>query len=269
MTPIWERIPDEPERWYTRFEVYRRMGPNRTLRGAYRLTAQTPGSARSKPGRTWYAAARRWRWAERAQAWDAAEAAQARDRLPDQAMDPQAQRRARVDELLNAVTDALRHANLDQMAEAEARQFLPTLRGLLRDLLTAQRTEEELARAGEQDAALAPFSADELRRAGAELERWYAGQMAGQWGPPARWLALRDVLAELYADEGSARRIAAQAGLSLGRISFSPLAVNNWHAILTEAARSNRLDPLIAVVQREYGANREFQAALRALREEV
>jgi hypothetical protein len=162
------------------------------------------------------------------------------------------------------------------MAQDEVRRILPTLRVLLRDLLAAQRAEAHWMAAG-QEGELTPFTADELRQAQLELEHWrddkWPATVAGQLpmgvlpapGEPALdapWIALRDALAGLYPDEASIRRIAAQAGLALGRISFSAPAVNNWHAVLMEAERSNRVHELVAVVQGEYGANPLLAKAL-------
>jgi hypothetical protein len=271
MQAEWEQMPDEPAHWYARFEVYQRMGPNRTLNGVYRLIAQLEGRRGRRCTHGWRKAAQAWRWQARAQAWDAAEAAQAQAAVPGADLDPSARRRAMVDNLLAAVAAALQHAELSHMSREEARQALPTLRGLLRDLLAAQRSEADLLQAGE---GVAPFTADELRLAQAELERWRAAQARiaaplppGQGGPAppqSARLALRDALAALYPDEASARRIAAQAGLALGRIAFAASAVNNWHAIIQEAEHSGRMAALHAVVQAEYGADAAWQAALGA-----
>lgn len=260
MERSWERLPDEPDRWYARFEVYRLIGPNRSLIGAYRLVTQLLGRTGRAPGQAWHQAAQRWNWQARAQAWDAAEEARLRALLPSQVLDPHLQRHLMVDELLNAAYAVLTTADLKGMDREEARRVLPTARGLLRDLLAAQRSQSD---SQTQIGAVAPFTADELRQAQAELERWRSTRRQDSSAPPPDdWLPLRDALAGLYADEASARRVAGQAGLTLTRIAFSPPAVNIWHAILTEAARAGRMAEVIAVAQGEYGRNADLRRAV-------
>jgi molybdopterin converting factor small subunit len=79
---IWERQEGEsgkiePMRWYNRFVVYREMGPDRSLLGAYKLYLSTQKEAET--GRVmkavsapilWRTAADLWQWRSRAEAWD-------------------------------------------------------------------------------------------------------------------------------------------------------------------------------------------------------
>ncbi|MCB0110577.1 MAG: hypothetical protein KDE53_31870, partial [Caldilineaceae bacterium] len=76
---------------------------------------------------------------------------------------------------------------------------------------------------------------------------------------------LYTLLAELYPDQASAVRIAQSAGI---RIELAPLtnhALNNWHAILQEAEKQDRLAQLIAVVEEEYGENPRWRAIVLQL----
>lgn len=70
-TPAWERKPDEPNLWFSRFEEFRLMGPDRSVRSCYRAwyeaNGDTPAENAPKP---WYNAAHKWQWQERAEAWD-------------------------------------------------------------------------------------------------------------------------------------------------------------------------------------------------------
>lgn len=63
---------------------------------------------------------------------------------------------------------------------------------------------------------------------------------------------LRNLLVELYPDEPGARRIAADAGLAGAHIGFSRRALDNWHAILGEAAKSDKIDALLQMVHNDY-----------------
>jgi hypothetical protein len=161
-----------------------------------------------------------------------------------------------VERLLDDVLRVLHTANLSGMNQEEARLLLPTLRMFLRDLLFFSRAETPRA-------ADVPLSADRLAVLAARLD---ALQAAAGGTREAAWLPLRDLLAEFYADEASARRIAGQAGLDGTHIHFAPTAVDTWHAILTEADHADRLDALLEVVLREYGANPALRQAARRAR---
>jgi hypothetical protein len=67
----WERLPEESEKWWERFDHYRLQGPARTLEAAWRAGAKS--SKKQRPPGSWYEAARKYRWKERAAAWDAAQ----------------------------------------------------------------------------------------------------------------------------------------------------------------------------------------------------
>ncbi len=72
----WERLPGEPNLWYSRFETFRLMGPKRSLFALYQdIRAQAGASRRSQIGvpQSWRRASNRWRWRDRAEAWDEAE----------------------------------------------------------------------------------------------------------------------------------------------------------------------------------------------------
>ncbi len=75
---------------------------------------------------------------------------------------------------------------------------------------------------------------------------------------------LRDRLADLYTDETSARRIVADAGIDTRRVAFSARAIDNWHAILTEATKTHQIDALLTAVIEEYNANQALRAAWAA-----
>lgn len=171
--PVWERDLGEPGNWCARFEVYRLLGPSRTLAEAHRRCARQEGLHAKSPGQAWQKISRRWAWRERAETWDHAE----RERL--RALEEQVRFHARqrrlemIGELMGMVFQALRRADLDGLDSDEAREWLPTMRMLLKDLLNVQRVE--LGMPGESaagDSQAAPFTADELLAAQRELEAW-------------------------------------------------------------------------------------------------
>lgn len=82
---------------------------------------------------------------------------------------------------------------------------------------------------------------------------------------PAALRQLRNVLADLYSDKSSAARVAEDAGLPIVTIAVSDRAVDNWHAILREAQKHDRLTALLNVVREEYGSNRDLAAAIQGV----
>jgi len=80
---------------------------------------------------------------------------------------------------------------------------------------------------------------------------------------------LRTILAELYADEASMRRITADAGIDSSRVTFGISAQNCWHSILTEAHKTHQLDALLTIVAHEYGSNQKFRATYELYRRAV
>lgn len=72
----WERLPDEPVKWYVRFEAYRLAGPNRSLLGVFNADQVKEGKKRAMtPPASWRDALVKWDWIKRAEAWDLSEQA--------------------------------------------------------------------------------------------------------------------------------------------------------------------------------------------------
>ena len=72
----WQRLPNEPMRWYARFEAYRLAGPNRSLLGTYNAEQDKEGQKRTpNPPTSWRNAMIKYQWAARAEAWDIQEQA--------------------------------------------------------------------------------------------------------------------------------------------------------------------------------------------------
>ncbi len=82
---------------------------------------------------------------------------------------------------------------------------------------------------------------------------------------------LRQILARLYPDEVSIRRVCDDAGLDLARVIFSVGSLNIWHGILTEAHKVNQVIALLDIVEAEdeYKANVELRTACAAYRNSV
>ena len=72
---------------------------------------------------------------------------------------------------------------------------------------------------------------------------------------------LRDTLADLYRDKQSAIRIADDAALEVPHIQIGDKAIDNWHAILQEAVKKDKIENLLAVVLAEFPNNKRLRIA--------
>lgn len=86
---------------------------------------------------------------------------------------------------------------------------------------------------------------------------------------PADLRALRDVLAHLYPEKSSASRVAEDAGLSLTLLALNDRAIENWHAVVQEAKKQERLAQLLSVVDQDYGGNPTLRAVSQQLRNQL
>ena len=77
---------------------------------------------------------------------------------------------------------------------------------------------------------------------------------------------LRNVLAKLYPDQPSIRRIVDESGIDSLRVDLGSTTINNWHFILIEAEKNDCINILLEVVEGEYGNNREFKGACELYR---
>ena len=75
-------------------------------------------------------------------------------------------------------------------------------------------------------------------------------------------MSVETVLAELYSDPESIRRVAHEANVDLTRVAFAPRAADTWHAIIQEAERQSRTAALAAIAVREYPNYAPLQLAL-------
>ncbi len=83
MPEPWDRLPDEPNLWYDRFERFRLMGAGRSVLAVYREYLAHKGAkwrGRSGLPTSWRNAVERFRWRERAEAWDERQRAEERER---------------------------------------------------------------------------------------------------------------------------------------------------------------------------------------------
>jgi hypothetical protein len=177
----WERRAGEPIRWYTRFEVYRLLGATRSIEATFRRCAELEGLRGLRPGAAWYEVSRAWQWAARAESWDAAERERLRAAEEDRRFDARERRLQIISEHLESTYGALVEAKLAELSMEQAREMLPILRNLFRDLLNAQRVELGLPAMDVTQGVgndTITFTADALLVAQRELERWQQARAA-------------------------------------------------------------------------------------------
>lgn len=68
----WDRQPDEPSKWFARFDVYRLLGPSRSIGKAYRKWRIMDGreNVQITGNAIWVEQGKLWDWDARAEAWD-------------------------------------------------------------------------------------------------------------------------------------------------------------------------------------------------------
>lgn len=75
---------------------------------------------------------------------------------------------------------------------------------------------------------------------------------------------LQKVLAALYDDEHSIRRIVQDAGLTAAAMRIDAHALNSWHSVLSEAQKHHQVEHLLRTVAAEYPNNRPLHEASAA-----
>ncbi len=168
----WSPLSNEPALWHSRFDVYRLLGPKRSIEEAYRIVSKAQGLGGRRPGQAWYEAAVEWRWSERALAWDIAERERIRKQDDDRRLDEREYRVKIIEEMMVMVRGIIQGADLSTLSVDERRELLPMARLFMRDLLREHRTELGLPemQGGEGDEGVLPFTADELLAAQKALQ---------------------------------------------------------------------------------------------------
>lgn len=176
---VWERLQGESNLWYSRFEVYRLLGPGRSIEAAFRVCATPPDEeervAKVREGprasRHWRNAAEKYEWQVRAEAWDGAERNRLRAQEEDRRFAARQRRLDTIERLQVDATAAIEAANLPQLNALAAREMLGSLRMLLSDMMRAERLEygEATEIVEEQGPG---WTSDDMAGALAEIEEW-------------------------------------------------------------------------------------------------
>jgi hypothetical protein len=67
----WDRLPDEPMKWFIRFEKFKLLGPGRTVREVWMQESKHSGIRASGNLSQWSNHSKLYNWPNRAEAWDA------------------------------------------------------------------------------------------------------------------------------------------------------------------------------------------------------
>jgi hypothetical protein len=168
----WDRLPGEPNRWFSRFECFRRAGPNRSLLAT--LNDENAGKGRKKqtkvPG-AWNRAALDWHWKERAEAWDEHERRQARE-AHAKAIAEMNQRHSQVGQAMQTKgIRRLKELELNAISATEAARLLTDGTKLERTARGEPEAIEERRLTGKGGGPL-KFSLEDAVAADQELENW-------------------------------------------------------------------------------------------------
>ena len=230
----WEQMAGEPGIWFARFDEYRRIGTNRSVDEAFRRCAEREGLKGQRPGQAWYEAARSWRWSERAAAWDAAQRAELMAHERERQIDAREKRLGLIDRLLKTAVDVIVLADLPHLSDIEAREWMPTMRLLVRDMLLAERAELGVPVASGAENPQVAFTADEMAAAAREAAAFEAGLastglastglVAGEKGEKVTTeectlLVVVGADAALRVDLAALRKVKAQAGMGFHRLT--------------------------------------------------
>jgi hypothetical protein len=169
----WERQPDEPNRWFDRFERYRLAGPSRSLLGILNAERQQKGAAKGKSlPQAWANNATQWRWRQRAAAWDEQQRQQARLAHAQQIEEMNHRHIQEARALQSKALQRLRALDVDSLSEAAVLRYLLDSAKLERTALAAPPSNAEEPRRTSEGGPV-PFTLEDAVRAEQELEQWH------------------------------------------------------------------------------------------------
>lgn len=176
----WDQLTDEPDLWYSRFLVYRDLGPERSMQGAYNIVRKRQGFRSEKPGESWTQAAHDYNWRGRADDYDTQQRTRVGKINEERRFHASEQRLRWINTLMVQTYDAIQSAELENLSPREARKMLPTLRQMYRDMLSAQRLElgepDSVAELRENAGGGTSMSGEAMLEALHRLDAWVSQQ---------------------------------------------------------------------------------------------
>jgi len=169
----WEQQPEEPNRWYARFERFRLAGPSRSLLGIVNAERQQRGVRKGKSiPQAWAKNVHKWQWRQRAAAWDEWERQQARAAHAQQIQEMNRRHLQEAQALQSKAIQRLKSLDQEQLSPAEVLRFCTEAAKLERTTLGEPQTIEEHHLTGQGGGPVA-FTLEDAVRADQELEAWF------------------------------------------------------------------------------------------------
>jgi hypothetical protein len=66
----WDQLPSEPPSWYSKFLIFRDLGPDRSIRECFLECTRLSGKEKASMSSAWSRRSIEFKWIERALAWD-------------------------------------------------------------------------------------------------------------------------------------------------------------------------------------------------------
>lgn len=255
MSNTWERQDNESNLWYNRFDVFRLLGPRRSIERAFKTCKETDALTADRPGAIWYTTAKLSNWRQRAEAWDEVERTRLRSIEQQRREDARNHRIKLIDTVLDVAFERLiQHLDLPDP------KAINVFRLVFKDMLSQNRADMPPDFYVNENGELIQITADDLLEAQRQLASWQEPvRTLRTEDAQANTLDLRTCLIRLYPDSVSARRIADQAGLDTSRIAISDKAIDTWHAILSQATLDKLTPAIVNIARSEYPRNEELQ----------
>jgi hypothetical protein len=178
----WEQRSGEPNRWYSRFEIFRLAGPNRSLLGVVNADRQQRGANKAKSiPQAWSKNAKKWNWRERAEAWDQHERQVARAAHAKAIEDMNRRHLQEARAFQHLAAQRIKAMNLEKLSPADTLRFCIEAAKLERLALGVPETIEEQRLTGATGGAVA-FTVEAAVRADQELKEWNHERIQQQSG---------------------------------------------------------------------------------------
>jgi hypothetical protein len=169
---LWDRQPDEPNRWFSRFERFRAAGPSRSLLGTMNSELSDKGAIpKAKVSGSWHRASIRWRWRERAEAWDAQERRRVQAARIQQIDEMRSRHIQEAQALQSKALQRLKSLELDDLSAPDVLRYFVEATKLERTARGEPDTIEERRVTG-RDGGAVVFSLEDALTAEEELQEW-------------------------------------------------------------------------------------------------
>jgi hypothetical protein len=181
--PLWERQPEEPNRWYARFERYRLAGPGRSLLGTVTAERAERGVQRSTSvPQAWAKNAKKWQWRDRAEAWDEHERGLARAAHTEEVQEMNRRHIQEAKALQSKAFQKLKSLDIEKLSPADVLRYFVEAAKLERTAQGEPERIDEQRLTGTGGGAVV-FTVEDAVTASTELEQWQHDRLQPHRGP--------------------------------------------------------------------------------------